>query len=118
RGVSLGAVRVTVNGRNVTKAFEVSSDGKVRGLVTRMRLGKNEVVARAKGAKPGRVTITNHPNGGPVFSGPQIQPWVCQRSAVDEQCNQPPRYSFHYKSSSDGQWKAYDPANPPGDVAT
>ena len=29
-------------------------------------------------------------NGGPVLSGPQLQPWVCQARRVDAQCNQPP----------------------------
>jgi len=32
------------------------------------------------------VTIVNHPNGGPVFSGPQVQPWVCANpAATDDQ---------------------------------
>lgn len=116
RGVSLDHVRVTHGRRNVTGAFEVTADGRVLGLVDGLRLGRNEIVARAKGAKPGRAVIVNHPNGGPVFSGPQIQPWRCQPTAVDEQCNEPPRYSFHYRSTG-GEWKRYDPANPPGDVA-
>ena len=29
------------------------------------------------------LTITNHPSGGPVFAGPQVQPWVCGRSHGD-----------------------------------
>jgi hypothetical protein len=71
RGVSLDHVRVTHGRRNVTGAFEVTADGRVLGLVDGLRLGRNEIVARAKGAKPGRAVIVNHPNGGPVFSGPR-----------------------------------------------
>jgi hypothetical protein len=63
------------------------------------------------------VTITNHPNGGPVFSGPQVQPWVCQSGAQDAQCNQPASYQFRYKSTG-GSFGNYDPSNPPSDVAT
>ena len=32
--------------------------------------------------------MTNHPIGGPVFAGPQIQPWTCQAGAKDAKCDQ------------------------------
>jgi hypothetical protein len=51
-----------------------------------------------------------------VFSGPQVQPWVCQETAADEQCNQPVEYSYEYKST-DGSFKDYDPESPPSDAA-
>ena len=70
----------------------------------------------ARGAK---LRVTNHPIGGPVFSGPQLQPWKCQPTAVDAQCNQPPAFQYLYKSSNPAKpgLLAYDPANPPADVA-
>jgi hypothetical protein len=70
-----------------------------------------------------RVTITNHPIGGPVFSGPQLQPWYCSTEAdglgppADAQCNAPTVFKYHYKSSITGLYAAYDPDNPPSDVA-
>ena len=115
RGVS--KARLTVNGRDVSRAFAVRPNGKYEGLLTGLRLGANTVVARAAG-KTSRVTITNHPNGGPVFSGPQIQPWTCQATAKDKQCNEPATYAFQYMSSTDGSLKAYDPKSPPSDVAS
>ena len=115
-GVAASAVRVTDDGRDVTKAFAVRRNGRFEGLVTGLDLGRNVLVATA-GRRRGSVTIVNHPNGGPVFSGPQVKPWVCQSGAVDEQCNQPASYSWSYKST-DGAFKAYDPQDPPSDVAT
>ena len=59
------------------------------------------LVARAGRRSAAKLVVTNHPNGGPVFSGPQVKPWVCQESAADEQCNQPPAYEFEYLPEAD-----------------
>jgi hypothetical protein len=114
-GVDASQVRVLDDGRDVTSAFR-RANGRLEGLVTGLSVGRNVLTARVPGEDP-RVTIVNHPNGGPVFSGPQVQPWVCQEGAVDAQCNQPPTYEWQYKNSR-GQFAAYDPENPPSDVAT
>src|SRR5919198_2921952 len=82
------------------------------------RPGRRVLRARAPGRRAARATLINHPNGGPVLSRPQVQPWQCQPGAKDAQCNQPPAYAYSYKSSVTGQFAAYDPANPPPDVAT
>jgi hypothetical protein len=117
-GTMPARVRVTIDGRDVTSAFAVRADGRYAGLVTGLATGANVIKATAPGAAPGSLTITDHPDGGPVFSGPQVQPWTCQATATDAQCNQPPSYAFQYRSSLDGSWKPYDPANPPSDIAT
>src|SRR5438093_3863203 len=109
-GVSPGAVRVLDNGEDVTGAFAVRENGRFEGLVTGLDVGRDVLRARAPGAGPARIIVTDHPNGGPVFSGPQVQPWVCQADAVDDQCNQPPSYAYEYRSSTDGGFHAYDPA--------
>src|SRR6266403_2833696 len=36
-------------------------------------------------AGTGSLRATNYPNGGPIFSGPQIQPWPCLAGATDAQ---------------------------------
>jgi len=118
-GVSPGSVTVTDNGRDVTSAFAMRANGLYEGLVTGLDLGANQLVASAPNASSSRVTITNHPNGGPVFSGPQIEPWACQnKDAQDAQCNAPTTYTYEYRSSLTGQFQPYDPSNPPSDVAT
>ena len=116
-GVDAATVRVTDDGRDVTSAFARRPNGRFEGLVTGLSFGPNVLTASAPGHTSDSTTIVNHPNGGPVFSGPQVKPWVCQATAKDTQCNQPVSYEFQYKST-DGSFKDYDRANPPSDVAT
>src|SRR5262245_10000990 len=111
-----GSVKVTVGDRDVTDAFAVRPNGRYEGLVEGLAVGENVLTAVVPGGSA-QITIVDHPNGGPVFSGPQVKPWVCQAGARDEQCNQPATYEYQYRSSITGQWGAYDPANPPADVA-
>jgi Tannase-like family of unknown function (DUF6351) len=108
---------VTIGGRDVTDAFALRNNGRYEGLVEDLAVGKNVLTAEVPGAPAAHLEIDNHPNGGPVFSGPQVKPWVCQASAVDSQCNQPASYEYEYRSSVTGQFESYDPDNPPADVA-
>jgi hypothetical protein len=110
-------VRVTVGDRDVTDAFAVRPNGRYEGLVEGLAVGENQLTATVPDAPPAHITIVDHPNGGPVFAGPQVQPWVCQEGARDAQCNQPETYEYEYRSSVTGQFAAYDPDNPPSDVA-
>jgi hypothetical protein len=120
RGAKAKQLKVTVGKRDVSDAFARRSDGRVEGVVDGLALGPNDVTASAPGATAAKLTITNHPNGGPVFSGPQLQPWFCQPGAVDNQCNQPPSFTYLYKSTDPTKpnLQPYDPKNPPSDVAT
>ena len=102
KGVSAATVRVRAGRRNVTRRFGRRADGRFEGLVTGLKVGRTVLRATARHAKPGRLTIVNHPNGGPVLSGPQLQPWVCQSTANDAQCNQPSTYAFSYMSTTGG----------------
>jgi hypothetical protein len=105
--------RVELNGRDVTAAFGNRPDGRYVGLLEGLRLGENEVVAGGE-----RLTITNHPIGGPIFAGPQIKPWQCASGALDTQCNRQPKYEFFYRSTRGGDLRAYNPDSPPSDVGT
>ena len=74
-----------LHGRSITSAFAVRSDGHYEGLVTGLPLGRSflQATARLRHRRIGaRIPITNHPIGGPVFAGPQIQPWTCQQGAT------------------------------------
>ena len=64
----------------------------MRGL----RVGRVALTARIRGGGAARLYVTNHPIGGPVFAGPQIQPWTCQAGAKDAKCNQQAAYKFLY----------------------
>jgi len=88
--VSPARVRVELNGQDVTSSFAVRADGRFLGLVSGLRAGRNELTATVRTSafedfegdgQGARITITNHPIGGPVFSGPQVQPWVCKNVA-------------------------------------
>ncbi len=107
-------LRVDDDGRDVTAAFGTG----LEGLVTGLALGKNVVRAVLPDGRGARITLTAAPLGGPVFSGPQITPWTCVGEVKDAQCNRTPSVQFHYKSTSGGALKAYNPASPPTDVAT
>src|SRR4051794_16856414 len=82
--VSPAGTRVAVDGRDVTSAFAVPADGRYAGLLTGLKNGDNVVPAGDS-----RLTLLNHPIGGPVLAGPQIQPWTCADGALDAQCNRP-----------------------------
>ncbi|HEY2817969.1 MAG TPA: DUF6351 family protein, partial [Casimicrobiaceae bacterium] len=87
-----GIVQAMQNGNQKIKAsldsgplpddvFDVRPDGRVLGLVTGLKIGKNTLKVQAPG-KTMSIVITNHPIGGPVFSGgAQLQPWICATSA-------------------------------------
>ena len=118
-GVDPSGVQVTAGSRDVTSAFAVRPTGRYEGLLTGLDLGPNLVKAALPDGTSDQVTIFNHPIGGPVFSGPQIQPWTCASTkATDKQCDEPATYAYMYKSSLDMAMHAYDPAKPPSDLAT
>ncbi|MEA2311057.1 MAG: hypothetical protein QOE28_1025, partial [Solirubrobacteraceae bacterium] len=120
KGTRPSRVRVTVGKRDVTGAFKRRANGKFEGLLTGLANGANRVVAHLPGGYEARLTVRNHPQGGPVFAGPQIQPWKCQAGAADAQCNAKPSYTYLFEPATGGSLQPYDPSNPPpaGTIAT
>ncbi|HSW13240.1 MAG TPA: DUF6351 family protein [Solimonas sp.] len=119
-GADASKLKVIVAGADASAQFLRRADGRVVGLVSGMAIGANTITASLPGTGAASVTLTNHPHGGPVFAGPQLQPWTClNEGAVDAQCNQPPEYAFVYKSSNPllPGLQPYDPESPPADVA-
>lgn len=119
------AAAVVLNDSDVSGSFAVRPGGRIVGLVSGLAEGTNTLTARLDDGRGASITITNHAIGGPVLSGEQIQPWLCTTGAnglgdpVDAQCNAPTRYAFFYRSTNPMRtgFLAYDPANPPSDVA-
>src|ERR1044071_9074118 len=126
--VSLSAVKVKLNGHDITSSFTASAAARtLRGLVTGLVVGRNDLVAEDSGKGKGRddgkevtLTITNHPIGGPVLLGSQTQPWICATPtavaqsgntpasnasglttfAIDAQCNIATEFHLFYRTKT------------------
>ena len=119
---------VTVSRRDVTSVFSPTGDStRLEGVVWGLPLGESAVTAEA-GDQHATLTLTNHPQSGPMFSGPQQQPFACAsrehraRAALgdvlDADCRIETRVSFLYRSSETGRLVPFDPRAPrPDDLA-
>jgi hypothetical protein len=122
-GASVATLKVDVDGRDVSSAFAQRGDGRVTGVVTGLASGANVVSAAASGASPAKLTVTNAPRGGPVFSGAQLTPYICARPVFtpaagsgatatpaanfsglsgtpDAQCNITAEFKLYYRSTA------------------
>src|SRR3954453_16321987 len=122
------SLRLRVGGRDVTGEL---SGG--MGLITGLRDGENVLTATLPDGSGARLTVTNHPLQGPLFSGPQVQPWACNAGAKDTSCTREPAYEYVYMPAPLGgtpdpadvpqtatgapRFQPYDPANPPAEGA-
>ena len=148
-GVDRSRVRVTVGSKDITGQF---GGGRLAGLmtgvptrnllginpsanalvgrITGLALGANVLTARLPNGSGARLTITNHRSGGPLFSGPQIQPWSCNPGASTPRCDRTPTYQFFFVpaganngpqapnvTTPDPRFQPYDPALPPPPAA-
>jgi Tannase-like family of unknown function (DUF6351) len=109
--------RVTLDGKDVTAEL-TPRRGRLVGLVDGLIVGRNELRAVTRRGPDARITITDHPIGGPVFAGPQVQPWVCNTvpgfpAPQDAQCDAPATTSFVYMDAGTHRFTPYDPSNPP-----
>src|SRR5258708_29828008 len=76
------ALRVTLNGRDVSGAFRPADDpDTLIGLVQGLVVGNNVVRVRGGGSLGGKeasLEITNYPISGPIISGPHQSPYICE----------------------------------------
>jgi hypothetical protein len=83
RTVPLHKATVLVNGQDVTSTLRLDASARtLTGMVDGLHLGANTLFADSNGQGKGRpqasLTLVNHPVTGPIFSGPQQQPFVCK----------------------------------------
>ena len=109
-GVSLSQIRVTLNGTEVTGQLPITDIG-LEGVVRGLTGSTNQVQAEAPGAQSAVLTLTNHAGTGPLFSGTQQQPYVCQADrfrtrtgvklgpVIDDRCSIEPTTNYVYLSS-------------------
>jgi len=119
-GDKYSRLKVTLGKRSVKREFALRANGSFEGLLTGLKLGRNVLSAVLPNGHGAKLTITDHPIGGPVFSGPQIEPWKCQAGAIDKKCDEAPKFQYLYKSTNPtaSGLQPYNPADPPSDVAT
>jgi hypothetical protein len=127
------ALQVTLNGDDVTAAFhaEPGKPGRLIGLVKGLKEGANLIQAK-DGARQASLTLTNYPISGPVFSGPHIEPFVCQTqdfllpggaklppSDDASTCAVPTQVQYLYLPKGESAFRPLpDTTTLPGDVAT
>ena len=116
-GVDPATVSVTAAGRDVSGDFRPGGPG-LRGLVTGLPVGDSAISAALPDRSGATLAVTNAPQGGPLFSGPLIQPWTCRNGSEQPDCSQPPTVAYYYQSTDGGGLQDYDPDDPPSDVAT
>jgi hypothetical protein len=129
-GGSASEVRATLNGVDVSSQFRPDSGGlTMTGLLTGLAIGPNTLAAVAGSGPEVQLTIVNHPNAGPVFSGPHEQPFACETrnfrvpsgatlgAPLDEHCSVATRVDYLYRSSATGELKTLAAGTPlPSDV--
>jgi hypothetical protein len=124
--VSPNDAYVLLNGQDVTSSFRVVDATTLRGLVTGLRLGGNAVAAgqRSTGQILAKTLVTNHPITGPIFSGPQQTPFICETekfglgAPLDANCSVATKVQYLYRSTTTNTFKPFDPNAPtPSDLA-
>ncbi len=116
--VNPSSVQVRLNGTDITSEFALRPNGAYEGVVTGLVNGPNDLRATMRRGPTAHLTVTNHPSGGPIFAGPQVQPWVCESVAgfpvpSDAQCDGAPLFSFVYMDAVSHTFQPYNPASPP-----
>ena len=130
--VDLADIKVKLEGNvDVTSAFRIDSLNRaLLGLLTGLPQGKTTVVANAKGVAAGVLHLTNHPITGPIFSGPQEQPFFCESAnfnigngvllgpPLDEKCSVTTRVDYRYRTTAGAFAILQNPSVLPANVAT
>ncbi len=124
RHINPADVQVTSDGQDVTSSFQVQSDGSLLGLVTGLKIGRNLLVASAHGKFASSLDVIDHSVNGPVFSGKQQLPYLCQTTSFGlapsspPDCFAPTMVSYVYKNNSGAFVPLADPTTIPADAAT
>ncbi len=123
-------IKLTLNGADVTSSLvPVRVERTLMALVKGLTDGSNTLVASA-GKASAKLIVVNHPNAGPVISGPHEQPFICETDKfklvaggvagkpLDADCSIATRVDYVYKSTAGGDLKPLpDPKKLPADVA-
>ena len=112
--VSLADIIVRLNNNvDVTHMFRPHpTQHALIGLVSGLAVGKTVLIARARATPTGMLQITNYPITGPIFSGPQEQPFFCESQnfnigngvllgpPIDANCSVNTRVDYRYRTTA------------------
>jgi len=127
----MGGLTIRRNGQDITSSFRAdAAQHAYIGLVRGLRIGQNTLEA-LQGGVSAQLSIVNFPASGPVFSGPQEQPFICQTQTfrlpdgsmlgapLDADCTARTAVTYVYKTDlTSTAVKPYPPGGPrPTDVA-
>src|SRR5262244_2381173 len=121
-------VTIVLNGQDVTDSFRPGErSNSLVGLVSGLALGRNRLTVQGREHRRS-LELTNYPIKGPIVSGPQIQPFICQTESfnlpdgttlgppVDADCSAETKVNYVYMST-DGTFRPLaDPSKLPADL--
>lgn len=105
RGKTAGRWTAQLNGHDVTGLFKPDGSGTSTALLSGLLYGDNNITLRVNGVTKNSQVLTDHPIGGPIFSGPHQDPFYCQTEAaglgtpIDRDCNAKPTVTYFYRSA-------------------
>ncbi|HET7036408.1 MAG TPA: DUF6351 family protein [Thermomicrobiaceae bacterium] len=127
-GTDPSSVKIRLDGIiDVTSSFHLVAGPALLGRLERVPAGPSRltVVDRATNEVVASQSLVDYPAAGPIFSGPQQTPFVCQTSqsglgpALDADCAAPTQNLYFYKSRVDQKYHLMlFPKRVPADVAT
>jgi hypothetical protein len=107
QGVTPSRIKVMRGTSDVTASFATQGSSIV-GLVPGLQVGDNVISAAIDGQERSKLTLKNFSRSGPIISGPQQMPWLCETEkfkvpdgstlgpAQDAACNAPTNVSYIY----------------------
>jgi hypothetical protein len=113
---------LSVDGRGGTSVAHPQADGSYLALVTGLSDGRHRITA-STGHQHAELRVDNHASHGPVFSGTQQEPFICQTTAYGLPpanppfCAVPTQVSYLYKNRSNAFVPLIDPNSVPADAS-
>src|SRR5215475_9909557 len=118
-----GTPTLTVDGHSSGATAHAQHDGSWLALVVGLSLGRHRIDAHS-GNQGAQLRVTNHSVNGPVFSGPQQLPFICQTEAfglppaTQPECAVATQVSYLYKNTAGAFLPLADPSSHPADLAS
>jgi len=127
----LTGISVKRNAQDISGAFHPEpSRHSLLGLVRGLRPGQNTLEVFQGSSQPAaQLSLSNYPAAGPIFSGPQEEPFICQTQtfklpdgnslgpALDADCSVRTVTTYVYKANGSIDFKPL-PSTRPADIAT